>query len=372
MQNARFLWNNLWDLGTLTYSSQHSSFPATNSRHRWHTRSWRSRYGVASGWGNFVITAGTNDRIDFEETIATPLVATLTAGTYDADTLATEIKTRLDAAGASTYTVTYSDSTNKFTITSDGLGGGGIFTLLWNSGANKARSVAGTIGFDDSADDNGALTYTADRMRIHSEEWLKNNLGSAQNVQAFVIRQHNFSSTATVRIQGNNADAWGAPAVNVSLTLNADIMIYFWSSVQSQQWWRIYITDVDNSDGYVEIGRSFLGTYFQTAVNFKRDYRRRLVDPTDVIISDGGQLSSNEKTKYQTLALTFEYLSNTDLATLESIWQSRGMHRDFFFCRDADNMLTTTIYCRFANPIDIEHFLTDTLYNVPIFLEELR
>ena len=112
----------------------------------------------------FTITSGSNDKIDFEETAAANLAATLTAGTYTIGGIQAEIKRALEAAGDSTYTVVYNlsgASINKFTITSDGSGGGGILNLEWATGPNTATSAKTTLGFSN-ADDTGALTYTSD------------------------------------------------------------------------------------------------------------------------------------------------------------------------------------------------------------------
>ena len=108
-------------------------------------------------FGNITIDA-TNNKMDFEETANTPLVATLTNAVYAPAALAAEIKIQLDAAGASTYTVTY-EATNKFKIVSDGLGGGGILTLLIGDGINVGASVWELIGFGVT-DRSGVLTYT--------------------------------------------------------------------------------------------------------------------------------------------------------------------------------------------------------------------
>lgn len=123
--------------------------------------------GCTAAAVEITIGAG-NNKIDFEETGATPLVATLTNASYTTSELCTEIKTQLEAAGGSVYTVTYNEfSLNLFRITSDGAGGGGIFTLLCNTGANKANAVWDTIGFDDSADKSGFLIYIGDDEEVY-------------------------------------------------------------------------------------------------------------------------------------------------------------------------------------------------------------
>ena len=102
----------------------------------------------------------TNNKIDFEETAATPLVATIANGTYPIGEFRYQVKTALEAAGASSYTVTYDHDTDFFKITSNGAGGGGIFEINWSSGPNTANSVGPTMGYDVS-DLTGALFYEA-------------------------------------------------------------------------------------------------------------------------------------------------------------------------------------------------------------------
>jgi len=47
MGYSRFFYDNMWMLGTLNYSSQQLGFPASNTRHRWVSRTWRSN-GISS------------------------------------------------------------------------------------------------------------------------------------------------------------------------------------------------------------------------------------------------------------------------------------------------------------------------------------
>lgn len=123
-----------------------------------------------------------NNKIAFSETSGTELTATLSVGSYTPGDLATEVKTQLDSSGASTYTVTYDSITRDFTITSDGTGGGNIFSILGSTGsaANTYSSALPSLGFG-LADQTGALTYTSERalgsivkmtqpMALHTEK----------------------------------------------------------------------------------------------------------------------------------------------------------------------------------------------------------
>lgn len=57
-----------------------------------------------------------NNRIYFSENGGSVLTATLTPNKYTGATLATEIKTQMDAAGTLTYTVSYDEQSEKLTI----------------------------------------------------------------------------------------------------------------------------------------------------------------------------------------------------------------------------------------------------------------
>lgn len=92
----------------------------------------------------------TNNLIVFNEG-GSDLTATITPGNYDATTIITEIKTRMDAAGTLTYTPTYNSSTLKLTIAATGAfvlkfsqAGTAYKQLGWNAAdtASSATQVA--------------------------------------------------------------------------------------------------------------------------------------------------------------------------------------------------------------------------------------
>lgn len=113
-----------------------------------------------------LVTSSSNDKINFTEDGGAEKTATLTAGSYaygtassQAGTLCAEIKTQLEAANetAATYTVTYSYSTKKFTITKNS----GVFVLKWSTGTHAATSARTLLGFT-AADTSSAIAATSD------------------------------------------------------------------------------------------------------------------------------------------------------------------------------------------------------------------
>jgi len=104
------------------------------------------------------ITAS-NNLVDFTDDSGT-FQATITPGFFkDPHDLAAAIETSMNDVAGDAITVTYDDVTGKYTIASDGAV---TFSLLWDTGGGAANTIGDVLGFDTSADDTGAFTYTSD------------------------------------------------------------------------------------------------------------------------------------------------------------------------------------------------------------------
>ena len=114
---------------------------------------------------SFTVTLNTNDYIDMTEDGGSEIHIQLTAGTYkagstsaDAGTLCALIKTQIEAGnGAATYTVSYSPTTKKFTITKNS----GVFVIKFATGTNTSKNAAALLGFT-VADTASAIAATSD------------------------------------------------------------------------------------------------------------------------------------------------------------------------------------------------------------------
>ncbi len=256
MNNFRILWDNLWDDATLSASSENSEFPATNTQHRWHTRTWRS------------------------------------------------------------------------------------------------SGESGTL--------SGA-TITAD-------------LGDAKDIKAFVIKNHNFSmleSGDELRIQANDADAWGAPALDEVLEVTENQIVKFWETAQSYRFWRIVMTDIMNADNYLEIGRIYLGGFFEFAYHFKTK-TRTFNDLSSVKRSTGGQISSDQKSRYRTWVYDFDAVKKEEIDDLWEIWEEIGLSKDYFICEDPEET-DLYLYVFYVENQDTWNFppRTRDIFRFTISVEEL-
>lgn len=104
----------------------------------------------------------TNNKIDFEHKFTALLpdaeqtcTATLAVGTFSGTEMASQIDIAMNAAltpprnPGERYTVQYDPQTQKVIIRRVV---GGEFALLWGSGANRSKSAAAILGFDETAD----------------------------------------------------------------------------------------------------------------------------------------------------------------------------------------------------------------------------
>lgn len=107
------------------------------------------------------ITAGVNDDLDWTEDGSTFTCDLDASTTYTPTTLAAEVQAemRATASADADTTCTYSSTTRKITIANSTLT---TLTFKWSSGANTLTTCGKALGFNVTADDTGALTYTAD------------------------------------------------------------------------------------------------------------------------------------------------------------------------------------------------------------------
>jgi hypothetical protein len=346
MSNIYFLNTNFIDTDVVSnsyVSSEQAAFPVSNVYNQQRrSKVWRSN-------GYWEITSS-NNGIVFEETTSTPLTASIAAAEYTSSTsFLTAIKTALEAVGASTYTVSQDATTGKIKIASDGGGGGGVLNLLWTDAGSTAASI---LGYDTSADQTGALTYTADVLKIATGEWIKWDLGISSNPTAFVLvgprnEPIRISPSATLKLQGNETDSWSSPSYETTLTYH-DSVIYTLDTdglhSEGLRYWRLSISDTSNPLGYVEIGSLFLGTlYTPTRGAAQFPLRSLPVDRTETIFSEGGQTFSDIREKTSRFEIQMIGLTYAEQESLMDIFDTYGIGRPFFVVLDPNQVFSSSI-----------------------------
>jgi hypothetical protein len=122
--------------------------------------------------------------------------------------LADALQAAFSNASTESYTVSYSNASGKFTISS----GSSVLELLWDSGTNTANSIGSKLGFDTSADDTGATSYTSD---------------DAQSYQASLTPAYDSADAIIIKgaelFIGDQLDNACVCAQSVSLTVSKEV-----------------------------------------------------------------------------------------------------------------------------------------------------
>jgi hypothetical protein len=287
---------------------------------------WQSRHGTGTGNGEFVVAAA-NKYIDFDEGGA-ELVATITPGTYTAQTLVAEIKTRMDAAGG-TYTVSYDELTGKFTIAS-----GGNFTIRWQSGTHTATNAAGLLGFDKTANDTGAATYTGDYVSIHTSENMVCDFGSALEYDFIGLLNHNLTAGATITIKGADDAAITTNVVSDTITYNGNDVFEFLAAARTKRYCQVLIADPTNPSCYVQIGTIIVGKYFQPLRSFGA-YSEGPVDTSEIEFSPSkNMLVIQDQPKLSNWDLQFTGLDAASALQMKALLLECGITKAFALCTD--------------------------------------
>lgn len=360
--SSRLFNQNQLDLDLLaneSVSSEQSAFPVSNL----YNKERRSKVWRSNGYWELPTDAR---QIVFRETTAVDLTATFTTFEFNnTSDLLTEIKTILEAAGGSTYTVELDTVTDKFKITSDGVGGGGIFEIIWTD--TNTGNLGDIIGFDSSADSTGALTYTADYLRIHTSEWIKWDFGISSNPDTFVLigprtRPLGISPSATIKLQGNETDVWTGPSYEQIIPYDSRVLSLFKANESDDglhslalRFWRLLIEDVDNANGYVEAGVVYLGDYFTFAQGRAQYPLNGSYEDTSVtIFSEGGQSFSLAKQQTETFNINWFPLNNQDKEDFDEFFINFNTANPFFIQIDSNTAIGTSSnsylrYCKLTS-----------------------
>jgi len=359
-------------------SSEQAAFPVENAfNQNRRSKVWRSN-------GYFNITA-LNNVLIIRETTGVDLTVTVPVAEYNTTTsFLTALKNALDLAGASTYTVTQ-NSDKKIVLTSNGLGGGGLFQIR---GADPLSTLVSVIGFAASNTYTGALTYTADLIRINTSEWIVWDTGIASKPNAFAMTAAKstglkFSPSSSITLKGSptNPLLWTTPPVEIDLEFDDEVIAHITEEDFSDvgcRFWRLELNDVDNAYGYLEVGAFFLGKWWapsDSCAIFPFGLNRQ--DRSETLISEGGQTFSARKPKYREFSISYNELNKLDVEDLDFWWEKYGTSTPFFISADTNENFSSMfqrkiIYGKFAGaPLSTELYDVNVWQSRMLLREEL-
>jgi len=335
--------NNYLDLDVLAnsdVSSEQTAFPVTNAYNgNRRSKVWRSN-------GYFRVTSS-NNTIIFREQAGVDITATIIADEYTSTAaFMTAVKAALDLAGVATYTVTQ-NSNLKFVLASNLGGGASVFELRFADALSTAEDL---LGFD-SLNTSSASTYTADVMRINSEEWILWDMGLPTNPDSFFLigprnRALKLSPDATILLQGNETNSFTTPSFSQTLTYNASVIALVSDTglhTEPLRYWRVKFVD-QNPLGYIEIGAMSLNNYWSPSRGGAQfPLETQLIDRTETVLSEGGQTFSDIKETTAGFSLEWKGYTKEDKEEIERVFESVGTGKPFFLTLDSMQGYTTDL-----------------------------
>jgi hypothetical protein len=310
---------------------------------------------------------------------------TLTEGVYTGLNLATEVQTQLNAS-SSNWTVSYSISTRKFTISNTG-----SVTLRFTQTTDQAWSM---LGFTSGAADDTDTSWTGSVVSFWNM-YITWDLGAATTVDFFALMmppgvEFFGSANCTIELLANTTDSWVSPAQTFTLTRTNDGLFIFLDAEASTsyRYWQFRFNDpgnaivstagVDNWVGGMPIAHVYIGQYQELSSAFiSQGFSKSFQDRDIIFESHQGARYRVKRDKRRTLSgVSVRGLTDTDRATIEQIYHDQGLYEPFYVCLDPMLEVSTdhsvlTRYVTFANPPLITNVVLDRYDAAMDFIEAL-
>jgi len=185
-----------------------------------------------------------------------------------------------------------------------------------------------------------------DRYRsagLSSPNTITIDLGSAQEVKALALYDHNFTSGATLLLEADDAATFdsdgGSAQFSEAVTWNDDKILHYLSAATTKRYWRISITDTANTDSYLEIGELFLGSYLELTRNFAYGHDTNFVFTLSTEKNEYGVEFDRFGNIQEKFTLNFKGLPDTDITSIKTMLaaigtRSTGVFRPIYFNED--------------------------------------
>lgn len=147
------------------------------------------------------------------------------------------------------------------------------------------------------------------RLTGITSKYIRTAGSTALTANAFFIFFHNITASGTVTVKGSNNN-WGTTPFSQAMTRTANLFVYVSPTLLTYDDFGFYVDDATNTDGYLELGRIWLGEYYQETAGYSPDIQETQEDPSAVMESTGGQVSILEREKFKTWLMPFDCIYN--------------------------------------------------------------
>ncbi len=182
----------------------------------------------------------------------------------------------------------------------------------------------------------------------------------------------NFSDSAVVTLQGNDTDVWTSPSVEIIMDHHNDVYYTYSSDFADLRYWRFLIVDSSNPDGYIEIGRAWIGDFISVSWLYT-EFSETRNNTSQEITSISGQPYGDVGYIYKSYNMVYPYLSNTEKSDLQDFGDYVHKSRPFFVqFETTDDMQIGNLYCIMTNDLVFGHIYSLTKWNTTIAFMEAK
>ena len=191
---------------------------------------------------------------------------------------------------------------------------------------------------------------------LPAPQFIRGNFAATQTLSGFVLWRHNLTVAGSLRLKvwdGLNQtgtllydsgsinlgvvvgwgeftwgiDPWGAGAFS---SWAVSYYVQWFAPVQGALSFEIQISDPANTAGYMEVGRVFLGAYFEPTTNFEYGVDLSWEEDTEQERTEGGSLRSDNREPWRLLRLDLNEITEGERATLMEILRINGKRNEVF------------------------------------------
>jgi len=219
----------------------------------------------------------------------------------------------------------------------------------------------------------GTVTDSDDTDALLAEKNLLLDLTYLDRITAnyALIAEHNISAGASIKLQGNDYDAWDGPPFEEAMAWNGYTIIHALTEI-AYPFWRFLIDDPNNHDGIFKIGRPFLGTYYQVLETFEKNFTESPFNTDVARYSMSGQMYSRRGYDGKQYSLNFPYWENSVKQAVETIVVTVGKRKPFFLMLDENNPNELPIfYCHIPEDPQYPH-IVNYIWQASLVFREVK
>lgn len=187
--------------------------------------------------------------------------------------------------------------------------------------------------------------FTRLKFTGKTSEYVVMDLGSAQKISGFAAFNHNFTSSAIIKLEANSADNWSAPAFSVDVTASSYFLFAYFME-QTYRYWRLSVQDGTNAKT-LEIGELYLGVAEELGyVSTDGVLNRTAV--ADKSVTRSGSVLGRYSYSVRSFSFNLAFLNPDKRHALSLIYQEHGVTEPIVIAIWEDAIeLEAPVYCVF-------------------------